>query len=85
MPANDRVEIEFTKHATDKFGIFRKHNLKISRRFVTETVRKPELRDDESRKPLRIAISELDSEHYLSVRRIITFYPARKERYEGKI
>lgn len=86
MPVNDRIEIEFTKHAIDKFEIFRKHGLKISRKFVAKVVRNPELRDNESRKPLRIAISKLDSGHYLrviykqegEVKKIITFFPVRK-------
>lgn len=93
MSASDKVEIEFTKHAIDKFCVFQRHGLEISERFVAETVRNPELRDDEFRKPLKIAISELDNEHYLrviykrkgGVKKIITFFPVRKGRYESKI
>lgn len=93
MLTSGKVKIEFTKHAIDKFGIFRRHGLKISKRFVAETVRNPELRDDESQKPLKIAASELDNRHYLrviykqkdGVKKIITFFPVRKGRYEGKI
>lgn len=92
MPAKG-VRVEFTKHANEKLKIFRQHGLRISKKFVSDTVKDPELEDSESRKPLKIAISDLDSKHYLrviykqvgQVRKVITLYPARKGRYEGKI
>lgn len=87
------AKIEFTRHASEKFNLFRRHGLKINKKLIKETVRKPELEDNESRKPLKIAISKFGDKHYLRViykeegnaRKIITFYPARKGRYESKI
>lgn len=86
-------KIKFTKHANLKFDILKKYNFVISKKFVAKAVRRPELRDDTSRKPLRIVIKEIDEKHYLRViykeegntKKIITFYPTKKGRYESKL
>lgn len=80
------MRVRFTKHANLKFEILRKRGLEIKRSFVAKTVREPELEDNESREPLKIAVSRLDGGHYL---RVIYKQEGgvrnRKGRYEGKL
>jgi len=85
--------VRYTKHALDKFKILKRHGVRISKSFVSQTVKNPELEDNISRAPLKIAVGRIDKDHYLriiyrqekKVRVIITFYPVRRGRYEGKI
>lgn len=77
------MEVGYTKHALDKLKILRNHGVLVSKDFVSRTVRNPELEDNISRAPLRIAVGKVDESHYLRI--VITFYPVRKGRYEGKI
>ncbi|MBI4050522.1 MAG: DUF4258 domain-containing protein [Candidatus Doudnabacteria bacterium] len=81
--------IYFTKHATNKFEILRRHKVYVSEAQVIETISSPDL-TDESRLPLLIAQKALDQTHVLRVVykqengmiRVITFYPGRKSQYE---
>jgi len=83
------MEVYFTKHASAKFGVLRRHGVKISRNKVVRTVKSPDT-IDRSRLPLLIAQSNLDKSHVLRVVYkkdenliiVITFYPGRKSQYE---
>ncbi|OGZ01466.1 MAG: hypothetical protein A2946_00950 [Candidatus Liptonbacteria bacterium RIFCSPLOWO2_01_FULL_53_13] len=82
------MEIVFTKHAQEKFGILRRHGFRISERKVRKTMEMPEY-IDRSRAPLLIAQAEFDSTRVVrvvykeefGVKKIITFYPGRKQQY----
>ncbi len=81
--------IIFTKHARDKFEVFKRHKFSITERQVLKTVEKPDL-IDKSRLLLLIAQRKIGKNHVLRVVykqefgaiKIITFYPARKKQYE---
>lgn len=83
------MEIYFTKHAKEKFSVLLRHDVKITRKKVVETVEFPEY-VDHSRAPLIVAQSTLDNEYVVRVVYkveedviiIITFYPGRKIQYE---
>lgn len=87
------MDVRYTKHALEKFKVLEKHGARVSRHFVSQTVKKPELEDNVSRAPLKIAVGKIDDDHYLRIvyrqegktRIVITFYPVRKGRYEGEI
>mgnify|MGYP001560299613 CR=1 FL=1 len=82
-------DIQFTKHAKEKFVVLARHGVKILRKNVVLTVQNPDM-VDYSRTPLLIAQSDLDKTHILRVVykkdgnsiKIITFYPGRKSQYE---
>jgi len=79
-------------HAREKFTILRRHGFEVSRRQVSNTVRKPDKVEDgyKGRKVAQRGISET---HVLRVVyedspqeiKIVTFYPGRKDRYEGEL
>jgi len=83
------MDICFSKHAGEKFGVLERHGVKISRKKVLQTVLLPD-KIDYIRHPLLIAQGGLDKSHVLRVvyKResnlitIITFYPGRKNQYE---
>ncbi|MFW6194524.1 MAG: DUF4258 domain-containing protein [Halobacteriota archaeon] len=83
------MKIVFTDHASDKFSVLRKHNCKIDKESVLKAVKDPEKVVPGKHYRL-IAQKALDEEHLLRVIYedkgkewvIITFYPARRERYE---
>lgn len=85
------MEISFTKHASEKFDILKKHRVVIPRKRVYEILASPD-RIDRSRYPLLTAQGMLDSTHVLRIvyRKeggsiiIITFYPGKISHY-GKI
>jgi len=85
------MEIHFTKHAKEKFRVLARHGVVITEKKVSQTVRLPE-RIDDSRNPLIIAQSKLNSDHVLRVVYkieegiiiIITFYPGRTSQYEPR-
>lgn len=82
------MNIFFTKHALDKFGVLERHSFSVSKEQVLETVENPDL-IDKSRLPLWVAQKSIDPEHVLRVvyrqeedmKVIITFYPGRKKQY----
>ncbi len=86
------MKIEFTSHAKDKFIILRKHNFNISEEEVLQAIKKPD-NIERGRKGRLIAQKVVDKEHLLRVVYeikenkiiIVTFYPARRSRYEDKI
>ena len=81
--------IIFTKHAKDKFEVFKRHKFLITGKQVLKTIENPDL-IDESRLPLLIAQRKIDRTRVLrvvykkefSVIKIITFYPGRRKQYE---
>jgi len=83
------MAIRFTHHALGKIDLLARHGFKVSLDEVVETVEKPDFIEEES-EPY-IAQRRVDERHVLRVvfRRegddivIITFYPGRRERYEG--
>ncbi len=83
--------IIFTKHAKEKFAILRKHKFIVTRNQVLKTVKRPDL-VDRSRLPLLIAQTTIDRTHVLRVvykqegetKKVITFYPGRRNQYEKK-
>ena len=82
--------VEFTDHAVRKFEILRRLGLSVSMRQVVRVVENPE-RVDVGWKGRFIASARLNREHVLRVvyekvgdrKLVVTFYPARRKRYEG--
>ena len=82
--------VEFTDHAMRKFEILKRLGFSVSMRQVVKVVENPE-RVDVGWKGRFIASGELNREHVLRVviekvgdrKLVVTFYPARRERYEG--
>lgn len=80
--------IHLTRHALEKFEVLKRHGVSVSNDKVIEILQNPEL-VDYSRLPLLIAQGELDATHVLRVVFkkaggdiiVITFYPARKDKY----
>jgi len=83
-------EVEFTDHAMRKFKILKRLGFSVSMRQVVRVVESPE-RVDVGWKGRFIASAKLNREHVLRVvyeevgdkKQVVTFYPARRERYEG--
>jgi hypothetical protein len=80
--------VVFTKHATEKFKVLKRHKFVTSRQQVLDTVNNPDI-VDYSRLPLLIAQKKIDKTHVLRVvykqelgnKKIITFYPGRVKQY----
>ena len=83
--------IHFTRHAIEKFEVLKRHGVSVTSDCVIDILQKPEL-IDYSRSPFLIAQGELDAEHVLRIVFkkelgniiVITFYPARRSKYEKK-
>lgn len=81
--------IHFTHHSIEKFEVLERHGISVTSDLVMEILRNPDFIDN-SRLPLFIAQGDLDSNHVLRVvfkkengdMVVITFYPARKSKYE---
>jgi len=84
------VRVEFTEHARRKFEILKRLGVSVSMEQVVKAVKKP-VRVDVGWKGRHIATAPLDREHVLRVvyeevdakKVVVTFYPARRRRYEG--
>ena len=82
--------IHITKHAKEKFKIFKEHKFIITKKQVIETINKPDLIDRSKYPPFLIAQKRINSTHVLRVvykiknedKIIITFYPGRRKQYE---
>ena len=84
--------IVFSKHAKDKFLVFKIHGFPIAEEDVIKAI---ESHDsiEYGKKGRKICQKVLDEEHLLRVIYeefcdkivVITFYPARRRRYESKI
>jgi len=86
------MKINFTNHAKRKFKILQEYGLSLTKKQVEDTVKNPEI-ILEGKHNRFIAQKTLDNGHLLRVifekenkeTRIITFYPARRDRYESKL
>ena len=86
------MKITFTNHAKRKFKILEEHEFRVTKKQVEGVVRNPESILEGERNRF-IAQKVLDNDHLLRVIfekenkeiKIITFYPARRERYESKL
>jgi len=84
------VVVEFTNHAERKFEILKRLGFEVSRDFVIRVLASPE-RVERCWKGRFIAWSSLNRKHVLRVvyeevgdkKVVVTFYPARRARYEG--
>ena len=82
--------VDFTDHAMRKFEILKRLGLSVSMRRVVKVVENPE-RVDVGWKGRFIASAKLNRERVLRVvyervgdrKLVVTFYPARRRRYEG--
>lgn len=85
------MDIHFTKHANEKFGVLLKHGVAISKKKVVDTVKNPDI-VDYRRIPILIAQSSFGKNRVIRVAYkneknfviIITFYPGKKSQYEKK-
>lgn len=83
------MKVVFTDHAKKKFRILKEHGFPVAKKIVVKTVKQPDS-ISKGRKGRLIAQKRLDVKHLLRViyikkekkRIIITFYPARRDRYE---
>ena len=86
------MNVTFSKHAEWKFEVLGRHGIIIEKKTVEDAVTKPDLLQ-KGPKEIMIAQKVLDEEHLIRVIyvkkdndiRVITFYPVRRERYEGKV
>lgn len=86
------MNIRFTSHAESKFSLLEEFGVKIARTLVEEVVHNPE-KIEHSRKNRKVAQGTLDATHVLRVVYeekgeeliVVTFYPARRERYEDQL
>ena len=86
------MNIRFTTHAESKFSLLEEFGVSISRAQVEEVVKEP-AKVEESRKNRKVAQAPLDDAHVLRVVYeesgdelvVVTFYPARRERYEDQL
>ncbi len=84
------MKIVYTKHSRNKFRLFKAHGLRITKEQVEEALLKPESVTLGVKGRL-IAQGRLNETHVIRVIyskekdiiKVITFYPARRERYEG--
>ena len=83
------MKIAFTKHAESKFRILEEHGFRVTKGQVENTVNMPD-NITKSEKDRFIAQRPISKTHVLRVVyresgdtiRVITFYPARRQRYE---
>ena len=86
------MKVVFTSHARQKILILRRHNCTISEEEVKKTIEDPDSLKEGMNNRM-IAQRAVDEEHLLRViyeKRgddivIVTFYPARRERYENQL
>ena len=83
------MKVAYTSHAKLKFKILEKHGVKVTKKQIGDTVLRPD-KVTKGRKGRLIAQRKMDEKHLLRVIyeekeniEIITFYPARRKRYEG--
>lgn len=85
------MTIHFTKHAEEKFEILREMKFDVSREDVIDCLNNPD-RIEEETSGLQIAHKDLGTKYALRVvfkydsggRKVITFYPTHRGRYEKK-
>jgi len=86
------MSIRFTQHARHKFDLLRRHGFEITQEQVEDTLTDPEVVIPQPMSKY-IAQKRLTERHILRVvyrqegedQVVITFYPGRRERYEGHV
>ena len=86
------MKIIFTDHAKFKFKLFERHGLMISESQIKEIIENP-ASTVEGKKGRLVIQSKLDENHIMRVIcemeheeiRVITFYPAKRGRYENQL
>jgi uncharacterized DUF497 family protein len=84
--------IRFTSHARRKFRVLEELGLKVQEDIIDTIVRRPEALQ-RTWKDRFVAVGPLNSSHLLRVVFekengnivVVTFYPVRRSRYEGKL
>ncbi len=84
------MKIILTDHAKVKFKILKKHGFEVDEKQIKDIVENPEIKS-KGRKDRLIVQGAVDDSHVLRVIceidrddiKVITFYPARRERYEN--
>lgn len=88
--AINNMKIIYTKHAEmDKFVLFKKRGINLTKRRIKDVIKNPDHIDEISDIPNIIASKDLNKKHVLRVVyriqgdiiKVITFYPAEKGRY----
>jgi len=86
------MKIIFTDHAKVKFKILKQHGFKVNEKKVRDIVEKPDTKT-KGKKDRFIVQGPVDENHVMrvvieindNIIKIITFYPARRERYENQL
>ncbi len=86
------MKIIFTDHAKIKFKILKRHGFEVSEKKIRDIMEKPDTKS-KGRKDRLIVQGIVDDTHVIRVIleiesnniKIITFYPARRERYENQL
>jgi len=86
------VRILYTKHADFKFRVLKQHGFIITKEQIEDIIKEPE-KVAPGKRGCLIAHKPVSQTHLIRVIyeqqgdeiKIITFYPARKERYEDQI
>lgn len=86
------MKIIFTDHAKVKFKILKRHGFEVSEKQIRDIVEKPDTKS-KGRKDRFIVQGQVDDTHVIRVIleiesnniKIVTFYPARRERYENQL
>lgn len=85
-------KIIFSSHAENKFDILKHHGFDISKKTIISTLEGPD-KVEAGYKSRKIAQKNIDETHVIRVifeefpemLRVITFYPARRYRYEDQL
>ena len=86
------MKIIFTEHAKIKFKVLRQHGFEVNEMQIIDIVENPDTTSN-GKKARLIVQSPIDDTHVIRVIceiesdniKVITFYPARRERYENKL
>ncbi len=86
------MKIIFTDHAKVKFKILKQHGFEINEKQIRDIIENPDTKS-KGRKDRFIVQGPVDEIHVIRVIyeiesnniKIVTFYPARRERYENQL
>ena len=89
MKSLNEKEIIFSSHADSKFDILKQHDFDISKTTIITALGRPD-KVEPGYRGRKIAQMGLDEEHVIRIifevfhdtLKVVTFYPARRERYE---
>jgi hypothetical protein len=85
-------KVVYGSHAEEKFEILRRHGFVVSKRQVSEALRRPD-KVEEGFRGRKVAQRRISEKHVLRVVYeegekqigVVTFYPGRRSRYESSI